>query len=1367
MTEQVTKLRVFVASPGDVRKERELLGNVIGELNRGIAGEKGLVLELVRWETHAWPDIGEDAQEVINRQIAPGDVFVGIMWNRFGTPTKRAESGTKEEFDRAYAYWKQYGRPKIMFYFNLAPFSPYSMDELEQKGKVLTFKEELSDKGALYWKYNGADEFERLVRRHLTQVIRQETQVITEPDYFEARVAPPPEPHIQPFDHSICQSASFADLDMDKTNKFFKRNLVQRQQDFRPGASLQDQLRQFGLLRESNPTYGALLCFGQNPQILLPGALTRCIHWRGNTRQYGWQDDQEYRGDLLSQFGSSLAFLRKCLHFSRVIGREGRTEQCEIPFVALEEVLANALIHREYANRLESVQVEIFDNRIEIRSPGQLPPPMTLELLGVEGTCHPRNPLIARIFYLCGHVEKVGSGIQRMQRAMEDTGLPPPEFELSDAQTLQVILYRPRQVPEEIVESEEFGTLLSQGIKGIVATGEKTLDTVEEELATVIGLKSGLLVHKWRQGVVPSRSDQIAALARACVQLGGMDENWLRAFLREARYLTPESLIVELFPGTPYQRPLAEPLDLDTLREVYLAHLRRTYRHLDFKGIPQLERLATFLPLDRMYVGLQVLPDLPPGETWVRVAGRVLDEATLAEMEAKSLERRMGTAEPMLVEHLLKEHPGLVVLGDPGAGKSTLLKVLALACAEGRTQERLGLEGEWLPILLPLAAYAAALKSKDCSLLDFLPDYFRVRGLDCDAGPLLANALKRGRVLVLLDGLDEVLEGRAFVAARVEDFFQQYAPVGNRLVVTSRIVGYPDAPLRAEGLTTVTLVDFQREQIEQFAHNWCHAFEVSTYGDTPEAHRAAEAEKGELLRAIFSNLSVKRLASNPLLLTILALIKRQGVTLPHRRVELYELYLRTLIAAWSQARALDHRPLGPEMDYLETAQVLAPLALWLRETHPGAGLAPRREVENWLAHYYQNEWWLAPAEARQRARGFLAAVHSYSNLLVERGKGTYGFIHLTFEEYLAARGIAQLGELDVGDTVRVLCEHLADPAWHETILLTVGYLGIVQGSRRMAAAVVEGLLEANVSSAERGWNVVVAGKALHDVGAAGVTEGCRQRVLKRLVSVMQDVDVRPVYRRQAGLLLGWLGWQPDDLDDWVEISAGPFVYGDEMEKCLIERTYRIGKYPVTNAQFARFIEAEGYDDERWWSEEGLAWKRAEQRNHPQWWDDPERANPLVPVVGVSWYEAEAYCRWLTEELQKAGILEENEVARLPTEEEWERAARGTDGREYPWGKGFDVARANLDIVQPSVKGTTAVMTYPGGVSPDRVWDCSGNVWEWTGSLYQKSETWVLRGGSWLTYDKWYARCSYRLRSDHPVRSFNNYSFRVCVVSRQD
>ncbi len=171
MAEPATMLRVFVASPSDVREERDRLEDIVEDLNLGIARDRGLVLELVRWETHTWPALGEDAQEVVNRQIGPYDVFIGIMWKRFGTPTKRAESGTKEEFDLAYELWKKYGRPHIMFYFNKAPYSLASLEEIEQCRKVLAFKKELAKRG-LYWEYKSLDEFEKYVRRHLTQLIR-------------------------------------------------------------------------------------------------------------------------------------------------------------------------------------------------------------------------------------------------------------------------------------------------------------------------------------------------------------------------------------------------------------------------------------------------------------------------------------------------------------------------------------------------------------------------------------------------------------------------------------------------------------------------------------------------------------------------------------------------------------------------------------------------------------------------------------------------------------------------------------------------------------------------------------------------------------------------------------------------------------------------------------------------------------------------------------------------------------------------------------------------------------------------------------------------------------------------------------------
>src|SRR5687767_2232153 len=96
---QMPRLRIFVASPGDVSQERDIVSVVVQELRRTIGDIRGVELETVRWETHAWPDIGEDAQDVINSQIGEYDVLVGVMWKRFGTPTKRAKSGTGEEFE--------------------------------------------------------------------------------------------------------------------------------------------------------------------------------------------------------------------------------------------------------------------------------------------------------------------------------------------------------------------------------------------------------------------------------------------------------------------------------------------------------------------------------------------------------------------------------------------------------------------------------------------------------------------------------------------------------------------------------------------------------------------------------------------------------------------------------------------------------------------------------------------------------------------------------------------------------------------------------------------------------------------------------------------------------------------------------------------------------------------------------------------------------------------------------------------------------------------------------------------------------------------------------------------------------------------
>lgn len=173
MARQEHILTVFVASPGDVNSEREKLEDVIRELNVTWSRELGVRLDLVRWETHAYPGIGVDAQDVINEQITEDyDIFVGIMWCRYGTPTDRAGSGTVEEFNRAKArHDNDPSCVQMMIYFKDEPMAPSQLDP-EQLTKVNVFRESLGTEGMLYWKFNGIDHFEKLIRLHLARQVQ-------------------------------------------------------------------------------------------------------------------------------------------------------------------------------------------------------------------------------------------------------------------------------------------------------------------------------------------------------------------------------------------------------------------------------------------------------------------------------------------------------------------------------------------------------------------------------------------------------------------------------------------------------------------------------------------------------------------------------------------------------------------------------------------------------------------------------------------------------------------------------------------------------------------------------------------------------------------------------------------------------------------------------------------------------------------------------------------------------------------------------------------------------------------------------------------------------------------------------------------
>ncbi len=171
---------------------------------------------------------------------------------------------------------------------------------------------------------------------------------------------------------------------------------------------------------------------------------------------------------------------------------------------------------------------------------------------------------------------------------------------------------------------------------------------------------------------------------------------------------------------------------------------------------------------------------------------------------------------------------------------------------------------------------------------------------------------------------------------------------------------------------------------------------------------------------------------------------------------------------------------------------------------------------------------------------------------------------------------------------------------------------------------------------------------------------------------------------------------------------------------------------------------------------------AGRRTEPGFWNDPAYNAAAQPVVGICWYEARAYCAWLS--------AQSGQRWRLPSEAEWEAAARGLTGRRYAWGDDFDPAFCNT--FETHVRGTTPVGVFPAGDTPEGIADLSGNVWEWTSSAYHPYpyaadsrredpalvEAGVLRGGSWLN-SAGLARGSQR-STDHPGYRYYYGGFRV-------
>ena len=473
---------------------------------------------------------------------------------------------------------------------------------------------------------------------------------------------------------------------------------------------------------------------------------------------------------------------------------------------------------------------------------------------------------------------------------------------------------------------------------------------------------------------------------------------------------------------------------------------------------------------------------------------------------------------------VLAKHHRLVILGDPGSGKSTLLRYLLLQLIQ-RASEFVAFFPQLtevlatVPLYLPLASYADVWFSKapgSRSLEDFLPGYLHENYLGKYVG-FLQRQIEQGKAFILLDGLDEIPDTslRLKIVQQVEMFAQAYP--GNRFIVTSRIVGYREAPLAAE-YQAYTLADFNEEQIKTFTQKWCPAYEcwVKETTESQYLKDAATKEAEKLFQATQRNQGVKRLAVNPLLLTILALIQRQGIDLPSHRVELFELCAMTLLDTWVKAKGLAEAANFRKNDLIK---ILRPLAFWMHQ-HPAVGAIPEEELmEQVVKQLLERKIALYEEDARELAEQFLNTVHGKTGILIERGKQRYGFLHLTFEEYFAA------GELVVRkkDREDFIKNHLHDPRWREVILLAVGIIGLLQNDEEGVTELVQkAILDAG--SLFETWlhrDLLFAGLCLAD--DVGVSIACEDEIIERIVSLYITSPYNSLRDVLSSVLRAWRG----------------------------------------------------------------------------------------------------------------------------------------------------------------------------------------------------------------------------------------------------
>lgn len=789
-----------------------------------------------------------------------------------------------------------------------------------------------------------------------------------------------------------------------------------------------------------------------------------------------------------------------------------------------------------------------------------------------------------------------------------------------------------------------------------------------------------------------------------------------------------------------------------------------------------------------------------------------------------------------------------LILGDPGAGKSTLVDIIVCDTAKD-------LNGI-VPIHVRLSELAPR---EDFSFWHAVDEINTIAAGNDSQREKLINALRQnmcdGSAIILFDGIDEVSKKHVDSVIQTIRSTARNFPA-TPIVATCRATDYLHLePNQKLDFSKLRLLPFDLSDIIDYVARWYSVLDRIDFA--PDA----DIRMRDLQDTVRNSSELTRLASTPLLLTLMALVHTTKGGLPKSRALLYSETMEHLLAEtppWRRKYGTGAIPISEILPIVERIG----FEMHKREiesSEPIVGLSIP-QIENIINDHLGINQEVSTAQYSKdqaRVRLIREKVEDSNGLFVETKRGQLGFSHRSLQEFAAGTYFLRQSNPDL------VKRFASSTHWREPLILMAGYGGQAGLSLFFIVQVISELTEAAVSGekldrqfallsgemfAEIGKDTLIANgqsrmlsddnkcekpsvwahvvEFLNDAANARDVEIAERITILRVLSRLGDQrlfdsrgDLLPFYTRVSYL-------PPTAMDVGDEAPDRPKAKSTLVSTVPIRRYefdgFHVGKFLVTNAEFAKFIEDGGYEKDDYWCPDGKKWRLGDHefrdklqaktkewisrdfgpelasgkyrmedilresesmtrpRIEPYFWRNERYNQGNQPVVGINLWECRAFCSWLQKQLKDQEVIDENAVIRLPLEREWERAARGSvSGSKYPWGDAtpteeYALFRGNgLDLDY-----ATPVGSFIKGRTNFDLFDVAGNVWEWTISRAEPLDESkdsirddvegivdvVVRGGSWFSDEPEAIRSGYR-GIDLPQNVYYDVGFRIFIFDQ--